>query len=103
MLSNAYSWRYQPDSNDAKGAQIDLVIDRRDKVINLCEMKYTSDTEYVITKDEDAKLRNKRAAYREQTKTKKAIHLTMITPNGVKRNSYWNDIQSEVTLNDLFQ
>lgn len=103
MLSNAYSWRYQPDSNDAKGAQIDLVIDRRDKVINLCEMKYTSDTEYVITKDEDAKLRNKRAAYREQTKTKKAIHLTMITPDGVKRNSYWNDIQSEVTLDDLFQ
>ena len=66
-------------------------------------MKYTSDTEYVITKDEDAKLRNKRAAYREQTKTKKAIHLTMITPDGVKRNSYWNDIQSEVTLDDLFQ
>ena len=57
----------------------------------------------IITKDEDTKLRNKRAAYREQTKTKKAIHLTMITPNGVKRNSYWNDIQSEVTLNDLFQ
>ena len=40
---------------------------------------------------------------REETGTANAIHLTMITVNGVHRNSYWNDVQSEVTLDDLFR
>ena len=98
VLSNVYSWRY----NGNVGAQIDLIIDRHDSVINLCEMKYSSG-EFVITKDYAKDLKRKREVYREQTKTKKAIHLTMITTEGIKKNAYYNDIQAEVTMDQLFK
>jgi AAA+ ATPase superfamily predicted ATPase len=98
VLTNAYSWI----SNDKEtGAQIDLVIERNDKVINLCEMKYVNG-EFTINKKQEENLRNKRATFKEETKTRKAVHITMITTYGVKRNEYWGHIQSEVTMNDLF-
>ncbi|MDR1973151.1 MAG: AAA family ATPase [Bacteroidales bacterium] len=98
VLTNTSSWR----SNDRKNAaQIDLLIERNDRIINLCEMKYAVD-EFVIDKRYDEILRKKRTSLCEQTKTRKAIHITMITTNGVKRNMYWNNIQSEVTVDDLF-
>ena len=83
------------------GAQIDLLIDRNDNVINLCEMKF-SDTEYSIGKEEAAKLRQRKAVFKSVTRTKKAVHLTMVTTYGVRHNAYWNDIQSEITMKDLF-
>ena len=97
VLTNVYSWRYQGE----EGAQVDLVIDRRDDVINLCEIKF-SGGEYLIDKAYSKELKQKRDVFREQTKTRKAVHLTMITTEGVKRNVYYNDIQSEVTLDQLF-
>ena len=98
-VTTTYSaWR----SNDTeKSAQIDLVIDRNDLVINLCEMKYTKD-EYVITKEYNDILRSRYAKFTDQTKTRKTIHTTMITTYGVKRNMYWGNIQSEVKMGDLF-
>lgn len=92
------SWRSKDSELDA---QIDLVIDRNDRVINLCEMKYAAD-EFVITKSINDNLRKKRAAFMEETRTRKTVHITMITTCGVKHNEYWGHIQSEVTLNDLF-
>lgn len=84
-----------------RGAQIDLLIDRRDRVINVCEMKF-SIKEFTIDKDYEAALRNKIETFREESKTKKALQLTMITTYGVKRNMYSNRVQSEVLLDDLF-
>jgi len=98
VLTNAYSWI----SNDkANGAQIDLVIERNDKVINLCEIKYSNE-EFTIDKNLDDNLRHKRGAFKYETKTRKAVHQTMITTYGIKHNMYWNNIQSEVVANDLF-
>jgi AAA+ ATPase superfamily predicted ATPase len=92
------SWR----SRDAElGAQIDLVIDRNDRVVNLCEMKY-ADKKFVITKEYDANLRNKRGTFIEETDTRKSVHTTMITTYGVKHNEYWGNIQNEVVMDDLF-
>ncbi|MDR2621076.1 MAG: ATP-binding protein, partial [Dysgonamonadaceae bacterium] len=93
------SWRSRTE--EADGAQIDLIIDRNDHVINLCEMKF-SKREFTITKDYDRILRNKMATFAEETQTKKAIHLTLITTYGVKRNEYWGNIQGEIKLDDLF-
>ena len=67
------------------GAQIDLLIDRRDRVINICEMKF-SVNEFIIDKDYDEKLRNKIETFRRQTDCKKSLRLTMITTYGVKQN-----------------
>ena len=99
VLTNTYSWI---SNNKENGAQIDLVIERNDKVINLCEMKYASE-EFTIDKKQDENLRHKRAVFKEETKTRKALHLTMITTYGIKHNQYWGNIQSDVTVNDLFK
>ena len=47
-------------------------------------------------------LRNKKSAFIHETNVRKAVHITMVTTYGVKRNEYWNNIQSEVVMNDLF-
>lgn len=84
------------------GAQIDMLIDRNDQVINLLEMKY-SINEFTIDKAYAANLRNKIACFRAETKTKKALFLTMLTTYGVKQNEhYYGLIQNELKLHDLF-
>ena len=59
--------------------------------------------EYVIDKKQDEALRNKQADFKYETKTTKAVHLTMITTYGIKHNEYWGNVQSEVTMDDLFR
>jgi len=98
VITYTSSWRCRDEDG---GAQIDLIIDRNDNVINVCEMKF-SRKEFVITKEYDKNLRNKVWTFAEKTRTKKAVHTTMITTYGVKRNEYRNNIQSQVTLDDLF-
>jgi len=85
-----------------RGTQIDLIIDRNDNVINLCEMKFYN-KEFTIDKDYDKILRERKWTFIEETETRKAIHTTLITAYGVKQNMYWHNIQSEVILDDLFE
>ena len=99
VLTNSASWRSLTSS---PGAQIDLLIDRNDNVINICEMKYAKD-EFVIDKKYAESLQNKRDAFARESKTRKAIHLTMVTTHGVKRNDHYHLIQSEVKMEDLFR
>lgn len=103
VSTTEHAWRYVPEDGDKsdKGAQIDLLIDRDDNVINICEMKWASE-EFVIQKKDDSDLRNKLTVFERETGTKKSIHLTMITSYGVKHNMYYDDVQSEVTLEQLF-
>lgn len=98
-----YAWRYIPPKGetDVKGAQIDLLIDRDDNVFNMCEIKWSSG-EFEIGKEEDKDLRDKTETFIRETKTKKAVHVTMITTYGVKHNMYYDSIQSEVILDQLF-
>ena len=93
------SWRSR---HSTPGAQIDMLIDRKDGIINLCEMKH-SKAEYVISAREEAQLRNRIAVFEAETRTKKAVHLTMVTTYGVAKNSHAGLVQSEVTLDDLFR
>ena len=100
VLSNVYSWRKEADEM-SDGAQIDLLIDRKDQVINLCEMKYSL-SEYAIDAEYEQKLRNKKSAFIDATNTRKAVHLTMVTTFGIKANAYSGIVQNEITLEDLF-
>jgi len=101
VITNEYSWRTVA-TDEHPGAQIDLLIDRSDKVINLCEIKY-SDSPYSIDKKYMENLRNKVALFRQLTKTRKGIALTMITNSGLVKNSYsMNNIHSQITADDLF-
>ncbi len=94
------SWRYLGDQYTA-GAQIDMLIARRDKAINLCEIKY-SDYEYEITAKYDNQLRERVATFRSVTKTRNAIHTTIITPWGLKRNAHTGSADQVINLTDLF-
>ena len=101
VITNEYSWRTAAN-DEHPGAQIDLLIDRSDKVINLCEIKY-SDSPYTIDKKYMENLRNKVGLFRRITKTRKGIALTMITSSGLVKNAYsMNGIHSQVTADDLF-
>ncbi|GHS96209.1 ATPase [Bacteroidia bacterium] len=99
VLTYTASWRSQKSD---PGAQVDLLIERNDNVINLCEMKYAL-KEFTIDKKYEENLRNKKAAFIEETKTRKSIHLTMVSTYGVKRNEYSGIIQSEIKMDDLFR
>ena len=99
VLTEIYTWRSK--SHDP-GAQIDLVIERGDQVVNLCEMKYAS-SEYTIDKAYDLNLRNKRSAFIAETHTRKAAQTTMITTYGLNKNAYQSGIPYEITLDDLFE
>lgn len=103
VSTTEHMWRFVPEKGekDIKGAQIDLLIDRDDNVINVCEMKWASE-EFVIQKADDADIKNKVSALERETGTKKAIHVTMVTTYGVKHNMYYDEIQSEVVLDQLF-
>ena len=82
-------------------AQIDLVIDRADRIINLCEMKFWNG-EYTITKKYADELRNKMSSFSAELVGRKALHLVMVTTYGTRKNEYYNLVQNEVTMEDLF-
>ena len=82
--------------------QIDLLIDRNDQTINLCEMKYSS-AQYTITAEEDLRIRNRKAVFMRETETTKAVMVTMITTYGLTPGGYSNDIPCQVTMTDLFK
>ncbi|HVW99620.1 MAG TPA: hypothetical protein VHA52_04140, partial [Candidatus Babeliaceae bacterium] len=83
-----------------RGAQIDLLIDRRDYVINLCEIKFSMGT-FTVDKAYAESLRNKIAAFKTETGTRKAIYLTFITTYGLTKNSYSAMVQNELSMDVL--
>lgn len=93
-----YAWR---STDTEKGAQIDLIINRKDGVINLCEMKYTSNA-YSLDSDEYQKIINRMTIYRQATHAKEAIHITLICGNGYIPNKYSGGVQNIITGEDLF-
>ena len=105
IRTHLYAWR-SPHLDKTAGnvnteAQIDLLIERADYAVNICEMKYSSG-EYVIDKEEHRKMLNRRNRFVGECRCRGAVYLTVITTCGIAHNVYWNDIQSEVTLDDLF-
>ena len=100
IRSRACCWSSKQEDGQ-KGAQIDLIIDRADQTINICEMKFAR-TEYEITKADDQDFDNKISTFMRQTNTKKSLVLTLITSFGLKTGKYGGHIQRQLTLNDLF-
>lgn len=96
------TWRYTPRNNETeKGAQIDLLFERRDDAITLCEIKYT-DSPFVLTKDYVTKIKAKEEIYRKITRTGNQIFIALISANGLKENKHSEEIiQAVVTLDDL--
>ena len=84
------------------GAQIDLLIDRADNVVNVCEMKFASG-DYVLKKRESENIDNKVLAFKMVTESPKSVYLTLVTTNGLVDNEYARKFQSVLFLDDLFR
>ena len=105
-LSEVCSWSCKAftdrDGTQHKGTQIDLIIDRRDETINLCECKFSTDA-YAISQDYAERLNSRKETFRALTGTRKSLHTTMVTTYGLKRNKYSDVVLREVTMDDLFR
>ena len=100
VYSTSSSWRSDAIKN---GAQIDLVIDRRDHVINLCEMKYSVNP-FVIDSKYANELRSKIGVFKTETKTRKSVFLTLITTYGLQSNSHSIGlVQNDISMDALFE
>ncbi|MBR3080457.1 MAG: AAA family ATPase [Prevotella sp.] len=94
----SYSWR----SKTAKpAAQIDIIIERADRIVNICEVKY-SQSEYELNKEEYDKIQKRCRTFIQETGLRHAPWITMITTDGAAKGKYSGMIQSQVTLDDLF-
>ena len=102
VLTETNSWYCAADEEKGlKGSQIDLLIVRRDGVINVCEMKYAA-SEYTITEKVDMNIRQKLSDLRVSVGTKYALYPTLVTTYGLMENAYAWNIQSVITMDDLF-
>ena len=97
--TGVYAWR---SKKAEPGVQIDLLIDRKDGIINICEMKY-SDKEYVIDKKTEEDLIRKTEAFREEVHPDKALHITLISASGVKENQYRSVAQRVINGEELLK
>ena len=99
VLSKEAAWQ---GATAGQSAQIDLLIDRRDQVINVCEAKFSMG-KFAIDKRYAEILRNKIQVFKAASQTKKAVFLTMITTFGLEKTPYTAAlVQNEVLLDDLF-
>ncbi len=102
VYSTNYPWSCKKDlENGIYGSQIDMIIERKDDVINLFEIKYY-DTPYLITTAGLESLNKKKHDFIEKTKTKKSVQLSMIALNGVEENKNSNELQMILSGDDLF-
>lgn len=103
IQSQVYSWRASKDmvTMNNKGAQIDLLIDRADNCINVCEIKFAMD-KYIISKAYEETLRNKLYLFSQNIGKRKTLRLTMITTYGVLQNQHSHILQNEITMEQLF-
>ena len=86
---------------DKSGTQIDLIISRKDNVVNMCEIKFYSDV-VTVDKKYDKLLRERRSLLQEAIPKRSMIHNTLITTYGIKENEYRWSFDTVITMDDLF-
>ena len=99
ISTQQYSWR---SKNSDPTVQIDMIIDRADGMINLCEIKY-SEADYTLTESEYKKIENRASAFVNETGTRKGIFKTLITASPIKKNQYSESIPIKLTADSLFK
>lgn len=103
IATKASSWRFVPkeDTEKQRGAQVDLVISRVDKVIHLCEMKFC-ETQYEIKKSYAESIINRKQLFMSVNGVSRGVVLTFITPKGLKQGANSSIVHSSLTSDDLF-
>ena len=99
MKTVQYPWI---SSKTGKEGQIDLVIERDDKITNICEMKCT-DQSFSMSKTEEQKLIKNKDIFQEMTGTKQTLRIVLVSAAGVAGTSHMEHISKVITLDDLFE
>lgn len=97
-INTCYSWRSKTSS---PAAQIDIIIERADNIVHICEVKYCHD-EYELSKEEYEKINNRKSTFIKETCLRHTPWLTLITTEGLAPGKYTDMIQSVVTQDALF-
>ena len=98
ISTSQYSWR---SKTSQPAAQVDLIIERADDMINLCEVKYSKEA-YCIDQEEDQRIRHRLSAFQRETGTRSGIFVTMITTFGLAAGMYNETVSIKLTMDDLF-
>lgn len=99
IQTTVYSWASAADAKE--GAQIDLIIKRADRIVNVCEMKYY-DYVYVMKKKDKDDMERRLRAFKSENAVKGALHPVLVTTYGLHNNEYSHVFQQTVTFQDLF-
>lgn len=98
ISTTQYAWKSKLSQ---PAAQIDLIIDRADGMINLCEIKYSKE-EYHLTQDEEKQLRHRMTCFQSESGTRSGIFITMVTTFGLAKGMYNDTVNIKLTMDDLF-
>lgn len=101
IMSNIFSWQIKGNEYHP-GVQIDLLIDRADNVVDVCEMKYAPEG-YTLTAASLKKMKTKLNVFRQYTPARKYVEAVLVTSNGVVKNQYSAEILNYVTGDQLFK
>jgi len=103
ILHSFFTWRHTPESAGEPGCQIDLVIDRADRCVNLCEIKYHS-ARLSLSRDDAIELERKKALFKSKTNTTKTLFTTLITVEPAQPNEHLQRaVAQRLTVDDLFR
>ena len=101
VYTEQYSFAFKGNA-DTDGTQIDMLIDRNDNVINICEAKFY-DKPFTVTKSYADELRKKMMIFQEKTKTRKSLFITLISTYGIVQNMHSTGlVQQQITIENLF-
>ena len=100
--SNVFSWRWRSPDAGERGVQVDMLIDRADGIVDLCEIKYCEDR-YLLDKEEDEKIRHRAEVFRRESGVRKAVQTILIVSHGVANSKYLGNIQVVVDGVSLFE
>lgn len=100
VSSNQSAWSLRGD-DEQEGSQIDLLIQRKDNIVNLCEMKFYNE-EFANTKSYHAKIQQRKNLLETKVPKRCAIQSVLVTTFGLQYNEYSGDFDSVITLDDLF-
>ncbi len=100
--SNVFSWRWRSPDAGERGVQVDMLIDRADGIVDLCEIKYCEDR-YLLDKEEDEKIRHRAEVFRRESGERKAVQTVLIVSNGAANSKYLGNIQVVVDGVSLFE
>lgn len=89
-------------NDETQGTQIDLVINRKDNVVNLCEMKFYNEP-FTVNKDYHFKLMHRQNLIAGMLPKRSTVHQVLISTFGITRNEYSSDFQAVLQLDDLFE